>query len=108
MELITHLLTGKSVNEMTTEIKFFIASCRVKSIDLFRLDIKKAFDGAREEKRLASISRILNAVKRDGLIQLYIYSTSLEDVSTEAEYIKNKYPDIKSLCNGEECYIIKL
>jgi predicted transcriptional regulator len=108
MDLITKELTGKSVEEMTTEIRFFIASCKVKSIDVFKLNIKKIFKEEREEKRIASVSRILYTVKREGLIQLYIQTNDLKDDSTEAAYINNKYPEIRECCTENEDFIIKL
>ena len=108
MKLITYELTGKSVTEMTTEIKFFIANCKVKNIDLFKLSINKAYTGTREERRFSSIERILTEAKRSSLIQLFIDAKELSGTTTEAAYINNKYP---SLCSEElegNCYIIKL
>ena len=108
MELITWELTGKSVAEMTSEIRFFIASCSVKGVDVFKLNIKKVFSGEREEKRLSSVTRILYTVKRAGLIQLYIHSSELDGSSTEAAYVNNKYPSLRNDCKESEGFIIKL
>ncbi len=108
MELITHELTGRTVTELTTEIKFFVASNKVIGNDVFKLNIKKIFSGERESKRFASISRILCAVKREGLIQLYIHSSDIGGNSTEAAYINNKYPNLVKECTGNEGFIIKL
>ena len=108
MELITWELTGKSVSEMTTEIRFFIANCKVQGIDIFKLNIKKVYNGEREEKRFSSINRILYAVKRAGLIQLYINFSELNGNSTEAAYINNKYPSLVDNCKETEGFLIKL
>ena len=108
MELVTWELTGKSVTEMTTEIRFFIANCNVRGVDVFKLNIKKVFNSEREERRLISVTRILYAIKRAGLIQLYIHSKELEGNSTEAAYINNKYPNIRENGIDNECFIIKL
>jgi len=108
MELITWELTGKSVNEMTTEIRFFIATASVKRVDVFKLKIKKVFSDEREAKRFASIKRILQTVKRDGLIQLYIHSDELSGNTTEAAYITNKYPDMCVSDEDNNGFIVKL
>lgn len=108
MELTTQVLTGRTVVELTTEIKFFVAGCKVKKIDIFKLNIKKVYNESREEKRLQSISRILHGIKRSGLIQLYIHSSELCGKSTEAAYINNKYPELYESFSDGDGFIIKL
>ena len=63
--MITEVLTGKSVNEMTTEIRFFIANARVKGYDALILNVKKVFNEGREAKRFASRGRLLYTIKRE-------------------------------------------
>ena len=108
MELITYELTGRTVTELTTEVKFFIIDSKVKANDVFKLNIKKIFTGERERKRFVSITRILNAVKREGLIQLYLHSSEISGNSMEAAYINNKYPSLIKECAQSEEFIIKL
>ena len=108
MELVTYELTGRSVAELTTEIKFFIATSKVKGTDVFKINIKKIYNGDRENKRFSSINRILSNAKRSGLIQLYIHSSELDGPSTEAAYINNKYPHLKGEYAEKECFLIKL
>ena len=108
MELVTYELTGRTVSELTTEIKFFIATSKVKGTDFFRINIKKIYNGDRENKRFSSINRILNTAKRSGIIQLYIHSSEIGGSSTEAAYINNKYPNIKREHSEKDCFLIKL
>ena len=97
MNLVTYTVTGTTRELIKTEIMFFIASAKATGQDLIKLEL--------EEKQFDTVTRILRSAKRGRMIQLFILSDSLEDKTTEVEYLKNKYPNIERI-NAEKPFCL--
>lgn len=100
MNLATNILTGTNSGLLKTEIMFFIAEAKATGHDLIKL---KA-----EEKQLDTVSKILRSIKKEGTIQLFVFSDSFDDKTTEIEYLQNKYPDIYEIDSDKPFFLIKV
>ena len=92
---------------LETEVRFLIASATVDEKELLTL----AFDGSDDTtKRRTShhLRRILNALKKEGKISFYVDQDNLDSGSTEAEFLKNKYPEQLVSRNNDAPFYVKL
>ncbi len=108
MKITVNEITGKTYEQMNTELLFFIASAKTRGFELIRLEVSPVGDEKREEVRSRSLSKLLAKAKRSGFLELYILTENLTGNSTEAEYLRNKYPEIVNQDDGNASYIIKL
>lgn len=110
MNIINYEITGKNADQITTEIMFFVTSAKTLNYDLITLSLKSIENKELDEKRKSLADKILKSVKKKGIIQLYISCLDFESTSTEAVYLKNKYPDlILSPTNANEnSFILKI
>ena len=108
MKITVNEITGKTYEQMKTELMFFIASAKSLGYELIRLNIEATGDDKRETMRSHSLSRLLATVKRRGFIELYIKVSELTDSSTEAKYLRNKFPEITGECDESSSYVLKL
>ena len=98
-------IKAKTKVGLETEVIFEIASARALGIELLRLDITSD-----DKERLAGYAeKKLRSLKRLGRIQLFVLASDIKNNSTEAEYLKNKYPSIGDLIgNFEFSYFVKI
>jgi hypothetical protein len=108
MNIQTYELTGNSADLLITEIMFFVASARAVKSELVRLSIKERLDSECQDKHIEAVNKILRTMKRNGSIQLFIFSRELKNASTEAEYLKNKFPKLSDINLSEDYFIVKL
>lgn len=110
MNIAVNEITGKNTELITTEILFFITSAKTLGYDLIKLTIKSIENEERDAKRLLMINKILKSIKKRGLIQLAVVSSDFDNTSTEVDYLRNKYPDVKSLFQTDNnvFFILKL
>ena len=108
MKITVNEITGKTYEQMKTELMFFIASAKSLGYELIRLNIEATGDERKDAARSRSLARLLASVKRGGFIELYIKAEALSDDSTEAEYLRNKYPEITAERDSSSSYILKL
>ena len=109
MNLTTNELTGKNSEQLSNEIKFFIACAKSLKKDLIILKLKSLFDESKEASRINAVLRLLRSAQRQGLIQLFLSSTEVSSHTTEAEYMRNKYPELGAYIAGDgDLYILKL
>jgi len=99
-------LSGRSLKDLNTEIRYNVATARADGVELLRFELSRDDDERNMEKNLYCIARILSSMKRDGHIQFFV--KSLSDNSREAEYIKNKYADNIPLCTSDIEIYLKL
>ena len=93
MLLFKFELSGSCKRDFNTEIRFNIASARFDNADLVKIIIPSK-DETRENNRLLScVTRILGTLKKEGIIQFYITHSDLKKMTTEAQYVINKYSD---------------
>ena len=100
MNLTTNLLTGANSDLIKTEIMFFIAEAKATGRDLIKLEA--------EEKQRNTVAKILRTAKKEGIIQLFIFSDALEEKTTEVAYLQNKYPDIQKINTKEPFFLLKV
>ena len=109
MNITMNELTGKNSEQLSNEIKFFIACAKSLKKDLIILNIKEGESVEKEIARINAVNRLLRTAKHQGLIQLFLTSTEINTQATEAEYLRNKYPELASYVSDvDPCYILKL
>ena len=106
MEIQVNELTGKNAEELVTEIRFFVAAAKSTNKDFAKLFVSDEI--AASASRLASVLRILKALKREGIIQLFVFSGDFLNASTEMAYLKNKYPEILKEERERGFYLLKI
>ena len=84
-----YLNTTEAVS-IDTELRFLIASATVEKRELLALAFNIE-DEVASKKFFQKVKRGLSILKREGKISFYIELPSLDDGSTEAEFLKNKY-----------------
>ena len=107
MDIVVNKLTGATQASLFNEIMYFVASAN----SLGKTLIKLTLDEYSEDKlptKITTVERVLKGMKRDGRIQLYIYSANLGGESTESQYLYNKYPSISNFASEGSFYIVKL
>ena len=105
MKFKSHEISAKTQANIGTELSFEVASARAQGIEILRFDISDS----EKEKLAVYAEKKLRALKRCGRIQLFILASELINESTEAEYLKNKYPQICDIAGDcEFSYIIKI
>ena len=104
MTLYTCKLTSKNRELLKNEILFAITSAKALHYDLLRLD----FPDNASETCVETIARILRIEKKNGFFQLYISPAELDNNSPEAEYTKNKHPELSELDKNEKCFFVKI
>lgn len=100
MNLVTNVVTGTNQSLIKNEILFFVAVAKATGKDLIMLEAT--------EKQLDIVAKILRFTKREGIIQLFIFSDSLNDKTTEVEYLKNKYPTIGEIRSDRKFFLLKI
>ena len=93
MVLSTYNLQGSCKKDFDTEIKFNLATARYEGADLIVFSINKREDEEENTRLLSCIYKILGTVKKAGTISFFVKPEQMEQNTTEAEYIKNKYAD---------------
>ena len=95
MKILSFDLTRHNPALVKTEILYSIANARAAGADFVGLNIT----GNDSEKIKLSATKILRAAKRQETIQLFASSLDLSSMTTEAQYLNNKYPELVNFCN---------
>ena len=101
MEIYSLKITANNEKTAKTEIMFGIASAKAMKKDLIKLYINS-------EIGTSLILRILKSAKKSEKIKLYTKSDELFGETMEAEYLKNKFPELLSEENSEEYFLLKI
>ncbi len=100
-------ITYIDLKSFSVELEFIIACSRVEGYDLIKLTLANENMLKRFE---TSAVKLLKAMKRDGVIKLYLFEKELSDPEKmESIYLLNKFPklsEIESL--SEKSIYIKL
>ena len=92
MKYLNVTLSGKSINELETEMRYHIASARIDEVRLVRFDL--ILDADEIGKRINGCAlRVLRSLKKSGVIQYFSDASGLQKSSTEAQFILNKYSE---------------
>lgn len=98
-------ISSDKYSDIDTEIKFAVATARAENKAIVRFDIN---DDTESNKCYSSALRILRKMKSAGKLQFIAIPTSFSNSDTEAEFLKNKYPQAleEALSVSGENYII--
>ena len=93
MKIHTYILKGKNNGEISTEIKFHLASARFDGAELIRF----VYDNGESEKEASRlynvIIKILRSLKLKSSFQFFVTPLNFEEGRTECEFLLNKYPE---------------
>ena len=93
MKICSYNLCGSNQSEISTEIKFLLASARFDGVELMRF-VYKTNETDREAKRLYNITlKVLRSLRARKSIQFFVLPESFAESTTEAEFLLNKYPE---------------
>ena len=87
------ILSGRSVFELDTEIKYHIASARIADAKIIRFVLSTNNEDNEAERINGCIIKVLRSVKKEGSIQYFCNKNGLSSSSPEAQFIMNKYSD---------------
>lgn len=104
MNYNTFILKNTVSSLMENEILFAVASARAQGKPFLKLE----FDVRQGEKAEQCAAKILRALKKRGRIEFFVAAKELGGASTEAQYIRNKYPTISELLGETDALIVKL
>lgn len=107
MNYNTFVLKNPVQNILATEIMFNVASERANRNELLFLSVSPELTDRDRTRLILNASKLLRKMKKQGKIQLFVTQDDYSESTTEAKYMKNKYPDIKSLPEPY-CFIIKI
>lgn len=107
MSLSVHNVIYKDLKSLSVELEFTVACCRVEGSELIKLNLGNEDAAA---KFHSSATKLLKMMKRDGVIQLFLFENELKSQDKmEAVYLLNKFPflaDIEIL--SENSIYVKL
>lgn len=93
MKISTLRLLGTNYSDISTEIKFSLASSRFDGVELIRIEYETN-DTDREPKRLYNIVlKALRSLKAHDRIQFFATPDTFRSGKTEGEFLLNKYPE---------------
>lgn len=112
MKICEYTLNGTNQNEISTEVKFLLASARFDGVELMRF-VYEANDNDRERSRLYNVVvKVLRTLRARKNIQFFVLSEDFAEGTTEAEFLLNKYPEHFSMARTLEpnkgCFYIKI
>lgn len=88
-------ITYKDLKSFSVELEFIIACSRVEGIDLLKLSLLNENMAKRFEN---SAIKLLRAMKRDGIIKLYLFERDLGvQEKMESVYLLNKFPSLSEI-----------
>ena len=99
MKIKEIILTGQRRAQIETELRYSTVSARVDSTDVLVYLIKNEENLNKTKRTVATVTRILTELKREGLIAFFVSPKSFELNNTEAQFFLNKY---ESLLNNED------
>lgn len=107
MNYNTFVLKNPAEDILTTEIMFSVASERANRNDLLFLSVFPELTERDSARLIANTAKLLRRMKKQGKIQLFVTPDDYSELTTEAKYMQNKYPDIEP---SVDCYwfIVKI
>ena len=88
-------LSGTTADKIKTEIMYEVASAHIAGVELIRFDLDTS-DEIQYKRTFAAVTKILKAMKSDGVIQFFATPASMESYSMEAQFLFNKYSEYLS------------
>ena len=101
MSISLHKIKFTDAKDLSVELEFIIACNRVAGNELIKIVLENE---DMKDKFRSSSSRLLKSIKKDGVIQLFVFENELTaSEKTESIYLLNKFPYLlenadESLC----------
>jgi hypothetical protein len=89
-------IKSKNKESVETEVMFEIAAARADNIELLCVVFSAEDEQDVLTKTKSVITRKLKAMKQAGLIQFFTDTQAFTMMTTEADFLLNKYPDVFS------------
>ena len=107
MSVSIHNITYKDSKELSVELEFIVACNRVEGNELINIVLTNSEMLSRFRN---SATKILRAMKREGIIQLFVFENELNiQEKMESVYLLNKFSFLTNECqNRENSIFIKL
>ena len=97
-------IKSTAIDSLTTELAYYVASCRALGEEFIKLIPAVGTAAAR-----SNTVRVIKNMQKAGRIALYIFEGEYFGTSREAEYLKNKHPQLGEVCTeGGQGILIKL
>ena len=85
--------------ELSVELEFIIARNKVEGNELIKLTLENT---DMQQKYKSAVTRLLKSIKREGVIQLFIFEEDLIlQEKTESIYLLNKFPFLSEIKNTD-------
>ena len=104
MKIEVFTLKAATLPLIKTEILYSVASSRASQCEILRLDI----ESENKEHAESLAVKVLRGLKKHGKVDVYIATKDIVGDSKEAEYFKNKYPDVLSYAEKAWSILVKL
>ena len=107
MKYTEYVFLDSIIDNIKTEALFEIATERARGTELIRFTLNSKDAESRVRLKNAMI-RFMKSLKTKGTIQFYAFAEAFSENSTEAMFLKNKYPDIfkDTPCDGEGAFFV--
>lgn len=107
MSISIHNLKFTDAKELSVDLEFIIACNRVSGNELIKIVLENEDT---KDKFRSSASRLLKSIKKDGIIQLFVFENELTaSEKTESVYLLNKFPFLSESIEQNSCSVyIKL
>ncbi len=99
------ILRGTTRPELDTEVKFNIATARVDGAELLRFAMPRTADSREDGKIIATLTKLLKGIARNGDIQFFALNPEIESSSLEGAFLLNKYNDFILPDNDSYTYV---
>ena len=105
MKYLKFDVEGSSQVAVKNNIFFNIASARANGYEFVILNFKS--DNLEKTRKFAA--KILKVMNADGRVKLFILASSFDGANKEELYFRNKYPEMRALCEeNSEAIIVKI
>ena len=108
MKIYTLKLSGTSYSEISTEIKFNLATSRFDGVELIHIIYDTSEQDAESSRLYNIVLKALRSLKTKKNIQFFATPRCFEEGKTEAEFLINKYPEHFADESSRSCFYIKL
>ena len=88
-----YLISGSTMSDINTEVRFNVAAARADKADIIRFIISKSNDERDNQRLLFCFFKVLRSMQKSGLIQFYVKDEDLEEMTTGALFLKNRFGD---------------
>lgn len=103
MSLTLHKIKFTDIKNLSVEIEFIIACSRIEGNELIKLSLENT---EAEQKFKTAVSKVLRSIKKDGVIQLFVFENELkEQDKTESVYLLNKFPFLSGAEESDSCSV---